>query len=137
MNRDRCSRTLRERGSNELPRSDAAEAEFRTHSGPWARVGGLLLIVVGVLGMVLLLGSFGLRLLMAAMLSLFYLLLTPGIVLAPAIGERGRAVFGAWAARLFGAVISKLVFAFLLGVVLAVMEVSSRWPVLAGGRNGC
>jgi len=101
----------------------AAEAEFRTNSGTWSRVGGLLLIAVGVMGMVLLLGHIGLRLLMAAMLTLFYLLLAPGVVLAPALGERGRAVFRAWAARLFGAVASKLIFAFLLGVVLAVMTI--------------
>ncbi len=103
--------------------STAAQAEFRTNSGTWARVGGLLLILIGVLGMLLLLGHIGLRLLLAAMLSLFYLLLAPGIVLAPALGERGRALFRAWCARLFGAVVSKLIFAFLLGVVLAVMTV--------------
>jgi len=101
----------------------AAEAEFRTNSGTWPRVGGLLLIAIGVVGMLLLLGHIGLRLLMAAMLSLFYLLLAPGVVLVPALGERGRAMFRAWAGRLFGAVLSKLVFAFLLGVVLAVMAV--------------
>jgi hypothetical protein len=101
----------------------AAQAEFRTSSGTWARVGGLLLIAVGVVGMLLLLGHIGLRLLMAAMLSLFYLLLAPGVVLAPALGERGRALFRAWAARLFGAIVSKLVFAFVLGVVLAVIAV--------------
>jgi len=101
----------------------AAQAEFRTGSGTWARLGGLLLIAVGVLGMLLLLGHIGLRLLMAAMLSLFYVLLTPGIVLAPALGERGRGLFRAWAGRLFGAVLAKLIFAFLLGVVLAVMTV--------------
>ncbi len=101
----------------------AAEAEFRTNSGTWARVGGLLLVSIGVLGMVLLFGHIGLRLLMAAMLSLFYLLLAPAVVLAPALGERGRGLFRAWAARLFGAVASKLIFAFLLGVVLSVMAV--------------
>jgi hypothetical protein len=99
----------------------AAEAEFRTNGGTWSRVGGLLLIALGLLGMMMLLGYIALRLLLAALLSLFYLLLAPGIVLAPAFGERGRALFRAWAARLFGAVISKLIFAFLLGAVLAVM----------------
>ena len=78
----------------------AAEAEFRTNSGTWPRVGGLLLIAIGLLGMLLLLGYVGLRLLLAAILSVFYLLLTPGIVLLPALGEGGRAVFRAWALRL-------------------------------------
>ena len=41
----------------------AAQAQFRTGSGTWARVAGLLLIVAGVLGMLLLLGFVALRLL--------------------------------------------------------------------------
>src|SRR5258708_18806843 len=59
-------------------------------------------------------------------MSLVYLLLVPGIVLVPALGERGRALFRAWIARLFGAVLSKLLFAFLLGVLLAVTSVVER-----------
>jgi hypothetical protein len=101
----------------------AAQAEFRTDGGTWSRVGGLLLIVVGVLGTVLLVGFITLRLLAAALFSLLYLLLAPGMVLAPALGEAGRAVFRSWAVRLLGAVVAKLVFAFLLGVVLAVLAI--------------
>ncbi len=101
----------------------AAEAEFRTNAGTWPRVGGLLLIVIGLLGMLLLLGYIGLRLLLAAILTMFYLLLTPGIVLLPALGENGRALFRGWAGRLLAAIAAKLVFAFLLGVVLAVIAV--------------
>ncbi len=99
----------------------AAQAEFRTNGGTWARVGGLLLIVAGVLGMLLLLGFIALRLLAAALFSLLYLLLAPAAVLAPAFGEGGRAVFRKWAAQLLGAVVSKLLFSFLLGVVLAIV----------------
>lgn len=101
----------------------AGEAEFRTNSGTWPRVGGLVLIVLGLLGMMLLLGYIGLRLLLAAILSVFYLLLVPGIVLVPALGEQGRRLFRAWAIRLLSAVTAKLIFAFLLGVTLAVMAV--------------
>ena len=85
----------------------AAEAEFRTNSGTWPRVGGLLLIVIGLLGMLLLLGYIGLRLLLAAILSVFYLLLTPGVVLLPALGESGRALFRGWAGRLLAAVVGE------------------------------
>lgn len=99
----------------------AAQAEFRTNGGTWSRVGGLLLIVAGVLGMLLLLGFIALRLLAAALFSLLYLLLAPAVVLAPAFGEGGRAVFRKWAAQLLGAVVSKLLFSFLLGVVLAIV----------------
>jgi hypothetical protein len=101
----------------------SAAAEFRTNSGTWARVGGLLLIVVGVLGMLLLLGVLARRLLGSAIFSLLYLLLAPVAALAPSLGEAGRAVFRKWAAQLFGAVVSKLLFAFLLGVVLAVLSI--------------
>lgn len=99
----------------------AAEAEFRTGGGTWSRVGGLLLICAGLSGMMLLLGHIALRLLLAAMLSVFYLLLAPALVIAPALGEPGRALFRAWAGRLLAAVFSKLIFAFLLGVVLTLM----------------
>jgi hypothetical protein len=101
----------------------AAEAEFRTGGQTWSRLAGLLLIVVGALGMILLLGFIALRLLSAALFSLFYLLIAPGMVLAPALGEGGRAVFRRWATHLLGAVISKLLFSFLLGVVLAVLAI--------------
>ncbi len=108
----------------------AAQAEFRTSGGTWARVGGLLLIVVGVLGMVFLLSFIALRLLAAALFSLLYLLLAPGVVLAPALGESGRALFRAWGMRLLGAVIAKLLFAFLLGVVLAILALLGNLQAL-------
>ncbi|HEX5852748.1 MAG TPA: hypothetical protein VFY36_06630, partial [Solirubrobacteraceae bacterium] len=91
----------------------------------WARVGGVLLIAAGLLGMLLLLGFIAARLLTAAIFSLFYLLLAPAMVLAPAFGEGGRALFRKWAAQLLGAIVSKLLFSFLLGVVLAVLAILS------------
>jgi hypothetical protein len=96
----------------------AAQAEARTERGTEARMVGLALIAAGLLGMILLLGSIALRLLHAAIVSLVCLLLTPLAVLAPALGEGGRNAFRAWATRLLGAVLSKVVFAFLLGAVL-------------------
>jgi hypothetical protein len=96
----------------------ASEAEFRTQGGTIARLGGLLLIAVGALGMLLLLGFIALHLLGSELVSLLYLLLAPAAVIAPALGDGGRAAFRAWATRLLGAVASKLVFSFLLGVVL-------------------
>jgi hypothetical protein len=98
----------------------AAEAEFRADGGTWPRVAGLVLIVAGAVGMLLLLGSIVVRLLTAAILTLLLLLLSPGVVLCPALGERGRAVFRGWVLQLIAALLSKVIFAFLLGVVLAV-----------------
>jgi hypothetical protein len=96
----------------------AAQAEFRTQKGTQPRLIGLCLILTGGLGMLLLFGFIALRLLTAALLGLFYLLLAPAAVLAPAFGERGRAAFARWAARLLGALVSKLLYSFVLGVVL-------------------
>jgi hypothetical protein len=108
----------------------AAQAEFRTNGGTWSRFGGLLLIGGGLLGMMLLLGFVAMRLLAAALLSLLYLLVTPAMVLAPAFGSSGRALFRRWAAQLLGAVVSKLVFSFLLGVVFAVLALLSNLATL-------
>jgi hypothetical protein len=110
--------------------STAAEAEFRTNDGTWPRVGGLLLIAVGVLGMLLLLGFVALRLLTSAVFSLLYLMLAPAIVLAPALGEGGRALFRKWAARLLGAIVSKLLFSFLLGTILAILGILANLEAL-------
>ncbi len=96
----------------------APEAEFRTQGGTASRVGGLLLIALGALGMMLLLGFIALHLLGSELVGLLYLLLAPAAVIAPALGDGGRAAFRAWATRLVGAVVSKLLFSFLLGVVL-------------------
>jgi hypothetical protein len=108
----------------------AAQAEFRTSGATMARLGGLLLIVAGTLGMLLLLGFIAVRLLAAGIFSLLYLLMAPGMVLAPALGDGGRAVFRKWAGQLLGAVVSKLLFSFLLGVVLAVLGILSTLQAL-------
>jgi hypothetical protein len=108
----------------------AADAEFRTNHGTWARVGGLLLIVAGALGLILLLGFVALRLLTSALFSLLYLMLAPAVVLAPALGETGRAVFRKWAAKLLGAVVSKLLFSFLLGAILAILGILANLEAL-------
>ena len=108
----------------------AAEAEFRTNSGTWPRVGGLLLIAGGVLGMICLIGFIGVRLLTAAVFSLLFLLLSPVMALSPALGDTGRGVFRKWAGQLLSAVLSKILFAFLLGAVLDVTGVLSRLSAL-------
>jgi hypothetical protein len=108
----------------------AAQAEFRTASGTLWRLGGVVLIAAGLLGMMLLLGFMAVRLLSAAVFSLLFLLLAPAMVLAPAFGESGRALFRKWAACLLGAVVSKLVFSFLLGILLAVISVLAELEAL-------
>ncbi|MFZ1154976.1 MAG: hypothetical protein WAN93_08740 [Solirubrobacteraceae bacterium] len=103
--------------------STAAQAEFRSDSGTFPRMIGVVLIAVGVLGMVMLFGLVTLHLLAAAVMSLFMLLLAPFAVLAPALGDGGRAVFVGWLTRLLGAVTSKLLFSFLLGALLTMQRI--------------
>jgi hypothetical protein len=100
----------------------ASQAEFRSASGTFPRMIGVVLIALGVLGMVMLLGLVALHLLAAAVVSLFMLLLAPFVVLAPALGDGGRAVFIGWATRLLAAVTSKLLFSFLLGALLTMQR---------------
>jgi hypothetical protein len=108
----------------------AAEAEFRTQHGTWPRVVGLLLIWLGALGMLALFGWIGLRLLAAAVLSLFLILLAPAAVLAPALGDGGRGLFRAWATRLLGALTAKLVYSLLLGATLLLTNLLAGLTVL-------
>ena len=108
----------------------AAQAEFRTDGGTWARLGGLVLIAGGLAGMLALLGFLAVRLLIAAVFTLLYLLLAPAIVLTPAFGEPGRTAFRRWGSQLLGAVVSKLVLSFLLGVVLGVLGILYKLSAL-------
>jgi hypothetical protein len=108
--------------------STAPQAEFRGAGGADQRAAGLLLIVVGGAGMVALLGFLALHLLAAALISLFYLLLAPAAVLAPALGDGGRAAFRNWATRLLGAVVAKLMYSVFLGAMLAMTRILLTLP---------
>jgi len=108
----------------------AAEAEFRTDGGTFPRMFGLLAIVAGICGLALLFGSIALQLLTAALFSVLILLLAPIAVLAPALGDGGRAIFAGWATRLLGAVTSRLLFSFVLGALLNMQRVIASLAVL-------
>jgi len=96
----------------------AAQAEFRSEKGTEPRVIGVCLVWLGGLGMLALLGFLALHLLTAAIRTVVLLLLAPAAVLAPAFGEGGRSLFRTWITRLFAAAVSKLIYSFVLGVVL-------------------
>lgn len=110
--------------------STATQAEFRSEKAMGSRLLGLVLIWIGALGMLLLLGFLALRLLYAALMGLFFLLLAPAAVLAPALGEGGRSAFRGWALKLMEAVVAKLTYSFLLGVVLMMMKLLLGLTVL-------
>jgi hypothetical protein len=85
-------------------------------TGP--RLALLAVIAIGQLGMVFLLGWLAMRLLGYGGLALVLLLVAPIMLLAPALGDSGRAAFLAWVKRLTGALVAKAVYAVLLAVVL-------------------
>jgi hypothetical protein len=100
----------------------AAEAEFRANSGTLPRIGGVVVIALGVLGMLLLIGFVALRLLEAAIVSVLFLMLAPAAALAPTLGDAGRAAFKRWAGRLLGAATAKLLWSVVLAALLTSMR---------------
>lgn len=115
----------------------AAQAEFRSERGADSRLMGLASIWLGALGMLLVFGLLALRLLVAAVAAMLYLLLAPAIALAPALGEAGRALFRAWTIRLLGACVSKLAYSFLLGVLLTVNRMLVNMTALGWWAQWC
>jgi hypothetical protein len=107
-----------------------AQAQFRGSGATWTRAGGLLFIVLGTAGMLALFAFLAFRLLGAALLTVFYLLLAPVAVLSPAFGEGGRAVFRGWAARLGGALGAKLLYSVLLGAALLMVRLLTGMSAL-------
>jgi hypothetical protein len=94
-------------------------ARMQEEGGTFPRFALLGVIALGLLGAVALLGYIGLRLLLASILTVLLLLFAPAMLLAPAFGDSGRALFIAWARRLIGAIAAKLIYAVFLTVVLA------------------
>jgi hypothetical protein len=101
----------------------AAEAQFRSERGTSGRLVGLACIWLGALGMLLLFGLLAARLLLAAVVTLLYLLLAPVALLAPALSEAGRSAFRVWMMRLLAACVSKLTYSFLLGALLGITHI--------------
>ena len=67
-----------------------------------------------------------------AALALFFLLIAPFVLLMPALGEAGRRGFLNWAKRLLGALIAKLLYAIVLGVVIYVAAVIAEMGTPSG-----
>lgn len=113
-------------GDKECSGNTRHEANFRKQGQTFSRLAGLALIAFGLAGLVMLLGYIALRLLRAALFALFYLLCTPvAVVLAP-LGPAGQRHFRTWAIRLFGSIITKLIFSVFLGIVFLVVRVLSE-----------
>lgn len=112
--RNRIYETWKDKQGDRLQAVVRIQKEAST--GP--RLALLAVIAIGQLGMILLFGWLAMRLLGYGGLALCLLLVAPVVLLAPALGESGRAAFAAWAKRLAGAVVAKAVYAVVLAVVL-------------------
>ncbi len=94
------------------------EVAIQGKAGTLTRLPLLALLALGVLGALLLVGWIALRLLDQAVTGFVLLLLAPVALLLVAFGEAGRSAFLRWALALLGALVSKVVYAVLLGVVV-------------------
>ena len=94
------------------------EVAIQGKAGSLTRLPLLALVALGVLGALLLVGWIALRLLDQAVTGFVLLLLAPVALLLVAFGEAGRAAFLRWALALLGALVSKVIYAVLLGVVV-------------------
>ncbi len=104
-------------------------ANIQEAGGTFPRLGLLVIVLIGVSGAITLYAYLGVKLILAAALSLLLLLIAPPMLLAPALGDSGRATFLAWIKRLLGAMAAKLVFAVFLTVVLAASRVFTSLDV--------
>jgi hypothetical protein len=101
-----------------LVHRDPPRASMQNAGGTFPRLALLLIVLVGLSGAVALYAYLGVRLVLAAGLGLVLLLIAPPMLLAPALGDGGRATFLAWLKRLLAATIAKFVYAVFLTVVL-------------------
>ena len=109
-----------------LVRKAPERARMQEAGGTFPRLALLGMVTIGLSGAVALFAYIGLRLLLASAMTLLLLLIAPAMLMAPALGESGRATFVAWFKRLVGAILAKLIY----GVFLAVVLVAGR--VFAG-----
>jgi hypothetical protein len=116
-------RTLCQPDDDDCTGPTANQANFRKQGQTLSRLGGAILICAGLAGLILLLVFLAYKLLTAALFALFYLLLTPVVVVIAALGEGGQKQFKRWATRLLGAVLAKLLFGVLLGIVFLLVDV--------------
>jgi len=101
---------------------DPERARMQEAGGTFPRFALLGVIALGLLGASALLGYLGLRLLLASVLTVLLLLFAPAMLLAPAFGDSGRALFVAWVKRLLAAIAAELIYALFLAVVLAASQ---------------
>lgn len=94
------------------------KVEMQGRGGLLTRMVLVFIFAIGLLGGLLLLLWIAMRLVMAAAASFVLVLATPLAMFFPVFGQSGRSAFVRWGTSLIGAVLSKLIFSGLLGIVL-------------------
>ena len=87
-------------------------------SGVLTRMVMVLIFTIGLLGGLLLLLWLAMKLVMATASSFVLVLATPLAMFFPVFGQAGRNAFTKWLVALLGAIVAKLIFSGLLGIVL-------------------
>lgn len=94
------------------------KVSMQGRSGLLPRMVLVLVFFLGLLGGLLLLLWIAIKLVMAAASTFVLVLMAPLAMFFPAFGAAGRAAFVRWGTSLLGAMLAKLIFSALLGVVL-------------------
>jgi hypothetical protein len=87
-------------------------------SGVLTRMVMVLIFTVGLIGGLLLLLWLAMKLVMATASAFVLALAAPLAMFFPVFGQAGRTAFTKWATSLLGAIVAKLIFSGLLGIVL-------------------
>ena len=87
-------------------------------NGVLTRMVMVLIFTIGLIGGLLLLLWLAMKLVMATASSFVLVLATPLAMFFPVFGQAGRNAFTRWATALLGAIVAKLIFSGLLGIVL-------------------
>jgi hypothetical protein len=87
-------------------------------SGVLTRMVMVFIFTIGLLGGLLLLLWLAMKLVMATASAFVLVLATPLAMFFPVFGQAGRNAFARWFTSLLGAIVAKLVFSGLLGIVL-------------------
>jgi hypothetical protein len=94
------------------------KVSMQGRSGVLTRMVMVLVFTIGLLGGLLLLLWLAMKLVMATASAFVLVLATPLAMFFPVFGQTGRAIFTRWGTSLLGAIVAKLIYSGLLGVVL-------------------
>jgi len=94
------------------------KVEMQGRSGLPTRLLLVVVFAIGLIGGLALLLWIAMKLVMAAAASFVLVLATPLAMFFPVFGQAGRAAFVRWLTSLIGAIVAKLIFSALLGIVL-------------------